>query len=125
MDELVAFVTARLDEVETAARRATPGPWRQEPQEHQRIVGPTGVVVCVAGAGEMSDRQGQRDAGHIARNDPARVLREIEAKREVVRQCADLHAGDSPLVAYSAGVMLRALAAVYVGHPDYPEAWRP
>ncbi|MFF2673785.1 DUF6221 family protein [Streptomyces niveus] len=127
----MAFLRARLDHDELVAREAPSGPWRHAPtaRHHATASGRSeeavsgADAVCIATTGE--GRQALVAAEHIARHDPARVLREVEAKREVVRQSVDLHAGDNPLVAYSAGVTLRALALPYADHPDYLAAWRP
>lgn len=66
--------------------------------------------------------------GHIVRHDPARILREVEAKREIVRQ-ADLYLCDSgPGCGYRTKhghSVLRLLALPYDDHPDYREEWRP
>jgi hypothetical protein len=85
------------------------------------------------------------DAGpHIARFDPARVLRECEAKRRVIelhqsryaspscRECGGFTATSSEV----AGIVhrgyltpwpcptLRILALPYADHPDYQQEWR-
>lgn len=60
---------------------------------------------------------------HIARHDPARVLREVEAKRRIVDECeaSPLQVdGYGPL-----GFVLRYFAAIHDQHPDYDPAWRP
>jgi hypothetical protein len=86
---------------------------------------------------------------HIARHDPARVLREIEAKRQIVdgyaltMQLRDeaatriKAAGDTPDAddldtwdrAQSEAAILRdpvaLLARPFSDHPDYREEWRP
>ncbi|MDX2667408.1 DUF6221 family protein [Streptomyces stelliscabiei] len=67
---------------------------------------------------------------HAARHDPARVLREVEAKRSIIEQHEryaaerrrmmggwDPQSDDSPILA--------ALAAVYADRPGYREEWRP
>lgn len=64
-------------------------------------------------------------AAHIARHDPARVLRRVEAEREIVDVAEGFLAGDSPLIYKLAMDMLTGLAAVYADHPDYREEWRP
>lgn len=77
------------------------------------------------------------NAAHIARHDPARVLREVEAKRRILGdhrlgdadECVICHAG-----AQSCGCMgwgdfpcdtVRLLAVAYDDHPDYRQEWRP
>lgn len=84
----------------------------------------------------------EADLAHIARHDPARVLREVAAKRTMLR----IHAPQSstfsvpvartpfclicqefdgtPLAPYPCDT-IRAIAAVYAEHPDYREEWKP
>lgn len=80
--------------------------------------------------------------GHIARHDPARVLREVDAKRRLIRtvfvyeakidgEWGDCHSADE----IEAGLCLetdpdeiealRLLALSYSDHPDFQESWRP
>ncbi|MGW0015507.1 DUF6221 family protein [Streptomyces tendae] len=69
---------------------------------------------------------------HIARHDPARVLREIDAKRQVIaryEQVDQLHesgAGNGA-GAMRAGLLycLMAYATVYADRPGYRDEWRP
>ncbi len=81
------------------------------------------------------------DAVHIARHDPARVLREIDAKRQIIDQCAYWNeraaseAVDPPkspqpgldlgLLLDAMNPVLRLLALPYADRPDYREEWRP
>ncbi len=87
-----------------------------------------GTVMRIYDEGGHSAEQ----AEHIARHDPARVLREVEAKRAIValhdiqwHSCPHEH----PLFQYEGGprpcVTLRLLAAIYNEHADYDQAWRP
>lgn len=140
VDDIVAFLTARLDEDEAVAKAATPGPWRHNPNKHWRkpgtpwfeeavFAGPIGSEAnCVAGTGETDDPQSMADAVHIARHDPARVLAEIAAKRAIVA----LHAiGVDPCDAHDASLRsiacdtVRIHAAIYADHADYRDDWRP
>lgn len=63
---------------------------------------------------------------HIARHDPARVLAECEAKRQIV-EMAWVHLGDDD---YAWGMeeakrqILAVLALPYADHPDYREEWK-
>jgi len=69
----------------------------------------------------------------IARPDPARVLREVEAKQAIVEQhpvgdlgyCMNCWANRTPQSMEAPCLTLRNLAAVYSGHPDYREEWKP
>ncbi|WP_329390218.1 DUF6221 family protein [Streptomyces sp. NBC_01716] len=107
--DLGAFLQARYDEDEAAARVATPGPW-----------GPSGKSV-IDGDGIAFVEAPRRDAAHIARHDPARVLRGIEAKRRVVGRINSHAAGMG--VDEVHGDVLRALAAEYADHPDFDPSW--
>jgi len=73
---------------------------------------------------------------HIIRHDPARVLREVEAKRAVLAQYESareqvrhpVSAENRAAARVAQGELedvLRLLAAVYADHPDYREEWRP
>lgn len=93
---ITEFLAARLDEDAQAARAATEGPWRHNPDKHHHLrgtpvfeeavfAGPVGQdATCVAGTGETDDPQSMRDADHIARHDPEQVLRDVAAKRSVI-----------------------------------------
>jgi Family of unknown function (DUF6221) len=63
-------------------------------------------------------------AGHIARHDPARVLAEVEAKREVVDACAGQAENGATSGGILGGQVLRLLAEAYSDHPDYRQ-WTP
>ncbi|MFF3094164.1 DUF6221 family protein [Streptomyces cyaneofuscatus] len=141
-DALVAFLRARLDDDERVARAATEGPWRVDSEDFAEAIYDARNQVVVGGGrwgGEASVFDTTEDAIHIARQDPARTLREVEAARAVL----DLHeeAGhrmdramrDADTVAYQeARTEQRALrkvllheAAVHEAHLDYLEEWRP
>ena len=61
-------------------------------------------------------------AVHISEHDPARVLREIDAKRQIVDRYAWLREhGDTGGAAW----ILQALALPYADRPGYQESWRP
>ena len=82
----------------------------------------------------------QFDCATQARFTPARVLAECEAKRAVIEQhgpgeshyrdycetCAewwDAEVGEGPPGVKFPCPTLRAVAAVYKNHPDYPQEW--
>ncbi|MFJ7060030.1 DUF6221 family protein [Streptomyces microflavus] len=101
-EELVRFIEARLDEEADLARRCDGddgcGTWTAN--------GHT-VDFCQA------DLSGFHPtiALHVALHDPARVLREIKAKRRILAR----HARD-PWPCHD----LRDLASPYNDHPDFP-----
>lgn len=133
--DIVEFLRARLDEDERAARAAfwdasgDSAGWRlQRGAGHYAFVVMDGLDdrVVIVDEPEASDREGV--AVHIVRHDPARVLREVEAKRRLL----DLHRPDSddrpecgtcgPRHPCST---LRLLALPYADHDDYREEWTP
>ncbi|AMM12338.1 DUF6221 family protein [Streptomyces albidoflavus] len=117
--DLIAFLRARLDEDEAVARAATAGPWVESGVGDHGW----GVSFSAPGSGVEADdsSQGRADAAHIARHDPARVLAEVEAKRQIVERYAWLcEHGDT-----GGAWVLPLLALPYADHPDYRDAWRP
>lgn len=63
---------------------------------------------------------------HAARHDPARVLTDIEAKREVVRlaeRAHDYHESFMNGFAAALEQTLRMFARAYRDHPDFDPAW--
>ena len=116
MDDLVAFMSARLDEDRAVAREAAglTECWVAE----EPAIG----VVLVDGEPLIEGHIAGLTA-HIARHDPARVLHEVAAKRAIIRWHGGLDAD------YDYGTfpddIIAALAAVYSDHPDYREEWAP
>jgi hypothetical protein len=70
-------------------------------------------------------------ANYVLAHDPARVLRDIEAKRAIVDDLAEvLRWGERKGPDYQDGAescerTLKRLALAYADHPDYREVWRP
>lgn len=142
-NDLIAFLRARLDEDEQAARDAAVW-WgdSDEPGEalHWRRV-PCGHIWHNHDS-SIADEVMPPHADHIARHDPARVLLEVEAKRRLVAEifeyeatedgelgCChsadDIAAGQCPGTDLDKLPALRLLALPYADHPDYREQWRP
>lgn len=150
MDDLVKWIRAQLDEDEQIARAATPGPWWHNPgkqwlgpeafekydlrqgEEFVGYGGPHPFTGAVASTGPASNLQGMKDAAHIAHHDPARVLREVEAKRRMLgihrpyvpepdQACLGCAGG----IMFSACPVIRLLALPYADRPGYREEWRP
>jgi len=128
-DDLAAFVRARVDADEAEALAASPGPWHVT-AEQDEVLAVDGERVADGFA--LSGRQLRATTRHIARHDPARVLRDVAAKRRLLavhrpyvvepdQACLGC-AGDN---VWERCPVLRALAAVYDDHPDYREEWRP
>jgi hypothetical protein len=137
MDDLIAFVNARLDE-EEAEVKGPPG-WKLEhwttvkyaDKESGRNWRVDAEPRCVVDAVAMEDAQ------FIARHDPARALREVTAKRAILAEhrpvtgitsfplCGRCGRDDhmEPFPYQWPCVTVRAVAAVYSDHPDYRAEW--
>jgi hypothetical protein len=119
-DEMLAWLTAQLDDDERAARAASPQPWRYNPSHEFRMPGsgPLEFVGAgiepdfrgIAATGPADDPQSMADAGHIARHDPTHVLHDVEAKRKIIERYPDVD-------------VVRLLAAGYRDRPGYRAEW--
>lgn len=133
MSGLAEFLEARIAEDEEAARDAHYEGQHWLTEEEGVYRWPDDELV------HMADRT--RDARHIARWDPARVLAECEAKRRLIafaydadaiidgeRGCCHsgeaIQAGQCPYMRPDDNEGVRILAAVYASHPDYDPSWR-
>ncbi|MFE4420419.1 DUF6221 family protein [Streptomyces sp. NPDC056817] len=145
---LPEWLRAQLDADEQIAREATPGPWQNAPtaRHHATASGrseeavfaspPDAGATIVAATGEAAERRHLVDAEHIVRHDPSRVLREIDAKRQLLELH---HSIELPTEALDACAecevtgaypeypcrTLRLLALPYADRPGYREEWRP
>lgn len=130
MSGIVEFLYARLDEAEQVARAAVAGPWTSSVEGRDHVAGDDVIFTdgfTDGGFGEIyiilqpGVRSGQATAtqDHIALHDPSRVLIDVEFKREVIRYEQKVR---TPTGVAASGV-LRALAEVYVDHPDYQQEW--
>ncbi|MFK0062642.1 DUF6221 family protein [Streptomyces werraensis] len=132
------WLGAQLDEDERIARAACwdeqSDVWTARPPQGTYAQYEQYTVVDYCGDGVVIVRpQNADDDGvgrHVAEHDPARVLREIHAKRLIIEQHEryaaerrrmmggwDPQSDDSPILA--------ALASVYADRPGYKESWRP
>jgi hypothetical protein len=113
--DLIAFLIARLDEDERTARAAEEsggGDWWTAEEVLHRLT---------------TDADGHSDAIHIARHDPARVLRDVKADRALLRR----HTIGSLLSRgqYKGGYcealdeVIQIRAARFSDHPDYRQEW--
>jgi hypothetical protein len=126
VEDLVQWLRAQLDEDERIARAATLGPWVQSG------IGDYGWTVtfgCPGAGVETADtEQGLADASFIAAHNPARVLREIDAKRDLLRVAEGTHEHHETFTAGVASRLedtLRLFAAAYADRPGYRDEWRP
>lgn len=89
-DQLVAAVRAALDDTERLARRATSAPWTSDDPfmrdaVHAPLVSIGEFQVYVADClGKEMGPFARYNAEHIARHDPATVLRRVAADRRVL-----------------------------------------
>lgn len=116
MDDLIAFLRARLYEDEAHARFAF--------ADHNDA-GPNWTEIWSGTVDTGDDHIATGDAGlsrHIERFDPARVLAEVAAKRQIIEE-GDLHDTTDASVLHRS--VLKLLALPYADHPDYRDSWRP
>lgn len=117
--DLVAFLRARLDEDEAVARAATAGAW-------ELVRAPDGSWYVDPGdLDDVANVDRTADAEHIARHDPARVLRDVAANRAIVDECERMSQPFPAEWLSPQGQILRALASTYADHPEYREEWKP
>jgi len=130
-EDLIAFFNARLNEEWMVAKMATPGAWHA-----------TGEDIITRGsdaytAGACIANASGADGEHIARHDPARALREVEAGRKLLDEYKRYRASAaSQTEAYGqvgpgtwavVRVLYRAIAfaaSVHADHPDYRQEWK-
>lgn len=129
---IVDFITARLNDDEKAATAA--GDAFDPAWYYDERVDDSPLWQVWAYDEIVASDLAEPVAIHVARHDPARVLREVEAKRAIVQQygrwstMAEGEHGQARAV-FEAGAdglltAIRALANVYVDHPDFIAEWR-
>lgn len=129
MGDLVAFLRARLDEDEqwallTAAATAAQEvrPWRFDRED-----------VFAEGGERMAVARSKSVAPHIARHDPFRVLRDVEADRKLLAEYQQAEAkrphddaeyahGYADGLADGLLLAVKIRAARFSDHPDYADA---
>ena len=128
MSGIIAFVNARLDEDEETARATSRPAWREwyaEPWHDGEFLGdgrPARADLWgVNGAGGFTGQGALPTvmADHIVRHDPARALREVEAKRRLIEEITSRSSQGV------AEIYLAVLADTYSDHPDYRQEWAP
>jgi hypothetical protein len=129
MDDLVVWLRQQLDEDERVARAAGEGDWAAWEHTGEVVAAPLGFgKICQGVWGDLGER-----GDHIARHDPARVLRDVARDRLILdeyRKALDRRAQHPGDVA-SAGALLallrvmELLALPYSDRPGYREEWKP
>ncbi len=125
--DLAKFLNARLDDDQWVAEGAARTDDRRQGAWYPAMFGPGGFDARVD--------------DHLARHDPGRVLREVDAKRKIVAEhamepgmfppscvrCCDTNTAQYPQ-RWDALMWpcptVRALAAVWSDHEDYDPAWK-
>jgi hypothetical protein len=148
VNDLIAFLNARMDEDEAAAKAAPGRTWRSFTEDDvagasvydeqwvllypERYDNDDKLSSRPAATGpQYIERARDELAAHIARHDPARVLHEVRAKRAILaRHAPGGNSGTDCLWCSedNAGYRwpcpdVRSLAAVYSEHSDYRHEW--
>ncbi|WP_433357671.1 DUF6221 family protein (plasmid) [Microtetraspora malaysiensis] len=138
-DLMIEFLEAQLAADEQTARAAQPGPWTiRQTGRHDlaAIVEDTGRqtrhgVPIGPAIASLDGSAATRNGRHIARHDPARVLREIKADRDLIaayREARAYYGANPHAPAGELHGLLTALkirAARFDRQPGYQEEWRP
>lgn len=140
MDDLAQWLSAQLDEDERVARVASHvlrdgahwslDEWHGREQPHSLIAQGTAEQPVALGH-FTADPVPTEQALHIAAWDPARVLREIDAKRQLLARYEELRAASKregligDVTEEYQDFLLRLLALPYADKPGYREEWAP
>jgi hypothetical protein len=123
VNDLIAFLAARLDEDEAAAKAVQdnsepwPGQWEADGNYALRTHNGWVLAGAVTPGGEF--RPGV--LAHLARYDPARVLREVGAKRAILAAYQD--SAEGSIVRDVLGFAVITYAAIWDSHPGYRQDW--
>ncbi|MFE5958897.1 DUF6221 family protein [Streptomyces rubiginosohelvolus] len=122
MTDLADFLRARIAERRAIAEAATPGPWHSD----------GGTVYAKHPTDQVVDYS--ESADHIATNDPADVIADLDAKLAIVNRHTACGTGNGYCDDGGHGwddsegggcADLADLAQPFAGHPDYKDEWRP
>lgn len=129
LDDLAAFLTARLDELKAAALKAAGADRKFGGRPHWLAPG-HGLVTdaadpdwAVVDLGPCIDDDAL--AGHIVLNDPASVLRDVEADRKLIAEYEAENPAEGPSYFFGLWVAIRIRAERFSDHPDYRPEWKP
>jgi hypothetical protein len=134
VSELVAWLRAQVAEDERVAKRARGG---RLPGADHWVAGEANADGVRTEAGTpVTQFSWPNEMEHIVRHDPARVLREVAAKRAIVDRVAEEAAivgtpraqaatAQEWWLVMQAHDVLRLLASVYAGRPGWRSEWAP
>jgi seryl-tRNA synthetase len=120
MDDLARWLTAQLDEDERIARAAGDSFGFAWTADGDVVSSEIDYVSVVEEPGSPTE--------YIAEHDPARALREIDAKRDLLRFAEGIHDHRETFttgVASRLEETLRLFALAYADRDGYQESWRP
>lgn len=128
MVDLVEWLRAQLNEDEAAAEACLPlhlrvGRFRGKEVPRWRITKSGRGIIDEDGGTLRAQQIFPAEAEHVIRHDPARVLREIDAKRRIIAEAAEYEPGISGYAEMHA--VLRLLALPYADRPGFREEWAP
>ena len=133
--DLVEWLRAQLDEDERIARAASGEEWGAiSPTQPYAVfdVAAYKANTTLRTVGAIAGVEHAEDRAHIAEHDPARVLREIDAKRRLLAVHRPYVAEpDQACLGCAGGIefercpVVRLLALPYADRPGYREDWRP
>lgn len=132
MTSLIQFLVSRLNEDERVALASGGATWTAEPYVGLEYYAERGEAQ-IRGIPQPVDVDEERmfrsvDAEHIARWDPARVLAEVAAKRELIdhttAQFDSAYGEQGTWLPDEWDYVLRLLVQPYADHPDFDPAWR-
>jgi hypothetical protein len=117
---IVEFLEARLTEDELTAQAAIEGSpvWRAH-YDYRDVKDADGHFVVLADSRYPTAEQ----AAHIARHDPARVLRDCEIKRALIAEFLRLDVLGDVAGRRALEETLKTISSAYSHHPDYDQAW--
>jgi len=123
--DLVAFIEARLAEDQEAAEAIDVPDWRSESSWMSELIDPL--------PSQRRAYDGQfplitaEDVEHIARHDPAQVLREVAAKRRLLAFLVNLEdkALDGNWWNLDTDLPFKILAATWSDHVNFRPEWSP
>ncbi|MEV0586337.1 DUF6221 family protein [Nonomuraea sp. NPDC050310] len=135
MSSLIDFIDARLNEDARIARAVPVAKGCAPPAHWSPGADPHGAEQWVMGTFQDIDAHTPEAAEHIARHDPARVMREVEAKRRTLglhRNCGSGsgycdeggHGWSAEAEGFAGCSDLVDLASPYSDHPDFRTIWR-
>lgn len=130
MTNVLEFLHARLDDDEAIANNALhadgtePGVWITEHHKYRSDDEPDTCHIAEDRTGDywtVASEVYIPNAEHMARHDPARVLRDVAAKRATLDTlfAAELRPTQWSIFAK----VIEPMAAVYSDHPDYQKEW--